>query len=135
MNTSSNRNPVGLILVILVLAGVAYFLGTRSNQTETSSAKTPWVAVTLDTQATYFGQIEGAQISQFVNLANAYFARENPDKKSEDDGLPRFLLSKVGTAELYGPESLMQINRDHILLIQELRDDSQVIKTITSQEE
>lgn len=134
MNATSNRNPLGLILVILVLAGVAYWFGMRSNGTASQSVAKPWVAVTLATQATYFGQIEGSQTSQFVNLANAYFARENPDKKSEDDGLPKFLLSKVGAAELYGPESLMQINRDHILLIQALREDSQVLKTITSQE-
>ena len=42
---------------------------------------------------------------------------------------PETTLAKLGS-EVHGPEDKMQINKDHVLFIEDLKDDSTVVKSI-----
>ncbi|NCO44102.1 hypothetical protein GW889_01075 [Candidatus Berkelbacteria bacterium] len=126
---------VALLIVIALAFGAKYsdkIPGANKNSQK-------YMAVTLDNGLIYFGNLKN-KTSQYVTLENAYFAQQNAEwvkpedrKKDQEYNQPQYLLTKVGDTEVYGPDSTMKINRDHILLIQDLKSDSQVIKTINSQ--
>jgi len=126
---------VALLIVIALAFGAKYsdkIPGANKNSQK-------YMAVTLDNGLIYFGNLKN-KTSQYVTLKNAYFAQQNAEwvkpedrKKDQEYNQPQYLLTKVGDTEVYGPDSTMKINRDHILLIQDLKSDSQVIKTINSQ--
>ena len=125
---------VGVILLVVV----ALFTGAKYQDKIPGMGKTSnkYMAVTLDNGLIYFGNLKN-RTSQYVTLENAYFAKSNQDyvkpedrKKDQEYNQPQYLLTKVGDTEIYGPNSTMKINRDHILVIQDLKPDSQVIKTI-----
>ncbi|PIS07279.1 hypothetical protein COT79_00090 [Candidatus Berkelbacteria bacterium CG10_big_fil_rev_8_21_14_0_10_43_14] len=129
------------IVVVALLIVIALALGAKYSDKIPGANKNSqkYMAVTLDNGLIYFGNLKN-KTSQYVTLENAYFAQQNAEwvkpedrKKDQEYNQPQYLLTKVGDTEVYGPDSTMKINRDHILLIQDLKSDSQVIKTINSQ--
>jgi len=129
------------IVVVALLIVIALALGAKYSDKIPGANKNSqkYMAVTLDNGLIYFGNLKN-KTSQYVTLENAYFAQQNAEwvkpedrKKDQEYNQPQYLLTKVGDTEVYGPDSTMKINRDHILLIQDLKPDSQVIKTINSQ--
>lgn len=125
---------IGMIAVVVL----AVSLGAKYNDKIPGIGKKQqkFMAVSLDNGLIYFGNLKNKN-SRYVILENAYFAQQNPEwvkpedrKEGQEYKQPQYLLTKVGDTEVYGPETTMQINRDHILLIQDLKPDSQVIKTI-----
>jgi len=125
-----------LVLVVALLAGALYAGSKYSNKLPwMATASDSWQAVALDSNVIYFGHLSH-QNDQYVTLDNVYVAQTNPNAKTDSSGKqtdpsqPAYLLQKITAAEVFGPESSMQINRDHVLFIQNLASDSQVIKTI-----
>jgi len=118
------------VVVVLVVAGLWYM------QTGAMSAKVPgtWQAVFLTNNQVYFGQASDLN-KQYVNLKDVYYLQlQQPNAgqqlpRQTKDQQPQFTLLKLGQ-EIHGPMSEMWINRDQILLIEGLRDDSKVVKTI-----
>lgn len=120
-----------LWVVLVLLVGAAFYAGTTmAGRFAAGSEPKNMVAVTLDNNLIYFGHLKDKN-SAYVRLENAYFIRSNTGATDKTAGTaPPFVLTKVGESEVYGPKDTLEINRDHILLIQELKDDSEVIKTI-----
>jgi hypothetical protein len=56
-------------------------------------------------------------------------AQQSLDKKSAEQ--TKLSLVKLG-GELHGPTDKVYVNRDHVLMIEDLRTDSNVVKTIES---
>lgn len=81
-----------------------------------------YVAVFLDTNQVFFGHVDTMD-DEHVVLSRVYYLQQSPTS-AED-----FVLMKSG-AELHGPRDEMVVSQNHILLIQPLRPDSQVISTI-----
>lgn len=144
--TNATTKSVNVLAVAIIVAAAVYFGVHYTNQKNQrgSTVAENWVAVTLDNGIVYFGQLTDED-KQYVALENAYFARNNPavatkSTESSTDTTPKastqpdYLLTKVGETEVYGPENTMQINRDHILIIQKLKADSQVIQTVRAQQ-
>lgn len=90
-----------------------------------------YVAVFLTTGDVYFGKIESLA-DAYVVLRDVYYPRANEDATNVND--PNVLLIKTGN-ELHGPQDEMHINRDHVVMIQPLRNDSQVVSTIAAFQE
>ena len=88
---------------------------------------TPYHAVALTNGLVYFGKVEGLGDS-FLMLRDVYYVqnRPNPDTKQTAT-----VLVKRG-GEWHGPDRMM-INREHVLLIEPVKDDSQVGKLIAEQ--
>jgi hypothetical protein len=69
--------------------------------------------------------------SQFPKLMDIYYLRVTQALQPSDPTRPQqqINLVKLGN-ELHGPEDAMRINRDHILFVEDLKADSQVVTAI-----
>lgn len=146
---TSRKSWIILILVILVVAGGAYAVFTMmpTVKTDVVSGENPvapvggepageseYQAIFLTTGQAYFGKIVGSMTGQYVEMEDIYYLQtqqplqqNTKDKKPADQ--PSVSLVKFG-GELHGPTDQMWFNRDNILVIQNLRVDSNVVKTI-----
>lgn len=119
---------VGIIILIAIVVFLVYMIFSLP------SAKSSWSAVFLTNGRTYFGQI-AKQNSNVVVLQNVYYIQVQEMEPTEEGEQPQPQLSLVNVSdELHGPESEMQINWTHILFIQKLKQDSQVVATIEQQQ-
>lgn len=86
-----------------------------------------YVGVFLDNGQVYFGQAKGLT-PEFLTLENIYYLQS--DKPADAAATQNDLkLIKLGN-ELHGPKDQMEINRDHVLFIESLKDDSKVVEGI-----
>lgn len=86
-------------------------------------------AVFLTNGQVYFGEIKDTSVNTIV-LENIYYLQS--DKRAQAADLNKqsdVKLIKLGK-ELHGPEDKMLINRDNVLFVERLRDDSKVVKAI-----
>ncbi|MBI4435011.1 hypothetical protein HY635_04360 [Candidatus Uhrbacteria bacterium] len=118
--------PWALVAAVIILAlavlGVISVPGQRSES---------WQAVFLSNGQAYFGHITRAT-PNWLTLRNVYYLQTTANVQPGTPGQPSFpdlALMKLGK-ELHGPEDVMRINRQHVLFIEELRDDSPVVQTI-----
>ena len=86
-------------------------------------------AVILANDRVYFGKIEAAG-TDFYKLDDAFFLRETAGE-GEDAQATRALLPI--NRELHGPENSMLIRRDEVVLIEDLADDSPILREIERQ--
>ncbi len=80
-------------------------------------------AVLLTTGDVYFAKISPS-FGHYVTLRDVYYPQIAEESPQTD-----IRLAKLGS-EIHGPKTRMKINRDHIIMVQPLRVDSEVIKTI-----
>ncbi len=88
-------------------------------------------AVFLVNNQVYFGKL-GSANAQFPVLTDIYYLQVNQPIQPVQKGAtanPEINLVKLG-GELHGPTDQMKINRDQILLIEDLRADSNLVKAI-----
>ena len=118
---------VGIVLLLVVLAFLAFSL--TQNQTKKAQA---WKAVFLTSGQSYFGHIVKQTKTEIV-LHDVYYLQlqQIPAKKGEKKPSQQLSLIKLGQ-ETYGPENAITINRSHVIFIEQLREDSQVVKKIQS---
>ncbi|MEW6407877.1 MAG: hypothetical protein AB1465_04260 [Patescibacteria group bacterium] len=97
--------------------------------------KNQYYAVFLDNGQVYFGHLNRYLTSKNPVLSDIYYLQSNEalqtgEKKIEEAaGETQFNLVKLGQ-ELHGPKDAMILNKDHILFIEELKTDGQVVKAI-----
>lgn len=110
------------ILALLVAFGVHY-RGANSTPDLTSE----YQAIVLTNGQVFFGKLENPT-SQFPVLRDVFYivSQANPETKQVTNSLVR------RGGELHGPD-YMVINRQSILLIEPVRSDSQVAKSIGEQ--
>ena len=115
-----------LILIGLVISAV---ISWRNGGL---SASGDYQAVFLDNNQVYFGKVSSLS-SSFINLKDVFYLQVNeqiqPVKKGQEPQ-PQFVLVKLGLREIHSPTDAMKINRDHIIFIEELKSDSQVVQGI-----
>lgn len=120
------------IIILVVIVGAGAYIGTsklKKNSSNVAGGKTRQ-AVFLDNGQVYFGFIANEE-TKTVSLKDIYYLQVNQDLQ---DGKTKetnqnLSLVKLGN-ELHGPVDLMHINRDHILFVEDMKDDSQVNKAI-----
>jgi hypothetical protein len=109
-------------VVILALA----VLGVISVPGQKSEA---WQAVFLTNGQAYFGHV--ARVTpNWLTLRDVHYLQTTPSVQPGAT-TPDIAIMKLGK-ELHGPEDAMRINREHILFIETLRNDSAVVRTIES---
>ncbi len=137
------RPWVSVIAVILVVAGLVggwYWWKSRPSsndvlnglqQGESGKASVrsgEFQAVFLDNGQTYFGRIDSRK-GEFYRLTDVYYLdlRQNP----QDTSIPasELKLVKLG-GEVHGPDNYMDINKEHILFIEDLTPQSKVAQAI-----
>lgn len=80
-------------------------------------------AIFLTNDQIYFGHLKDIS-DDYLILTDVYYVKINEEGKS--------ILVKLGAFEPHVPEDSMTINKDQVLFWENLKPDSQVIKTIDS---
>lgn len=92
-------------------------------------------AIFLSDNSVYFGNIISTSKSEII-LSNIYYIKmmQVDFRKFSTVRLPdEPALIKLGD-ELHGPTDKMTVNKNHVLFIENLKKDSQVVKAITEYE-
>jgi hypothetical protein len=87
--------------------------------------------VFLSNNQVYFGKLANRS-GQYATLTDIYYLQITQPLQPEPRGaqpVPNINLVKLG-GELHGPTDKMDINRDHILFVEDLKADSQVVNAI-----
>ena len=84
-------------------------------------------AVFLSNNQVYFGKLSDAK-SEYPILRDIYYLRVTQALQPSNPA-QQVNLVKLG-GELHGPEDEMRINKDQILFIEDLKNDSQVVAAI-----
>ena len=119
-----------LFLVIVVVAGVLY---SRQRGTTDSPGQADTVAIAsgefqavfLDNGQVYFGKLERSR-SDFYLLTDVFYLQTG---SAGIDQASNLSLTKLGS-EAHGPEDKMELNVDHILFIEDMKQDSKVVNAI-----
>jgi hypothetical protein len=123
-----------LVVVIIVVAVAGYFVFNMP--TASTGGSNGYQAVFLVNNQVYFGKLAN-QNGQFPVLTDIYYLQVNqpiqPVQTVKGQAAPatspEINLVKLG-GELHGPTDAMRINRDQVLLIEDLRTDSNLVKAI-----
>lgn len=117
-----------VIIVILLIAFGAIFCCGRGDLT---GNKKVWKAVFLTNGQVYFGKVI-SESKKAITMHEIYYLQVTqltPQTKEDQQQEPQLTLIKLGQ-ELHGPTDEMRINRDHVLFVETLKPDSQVVQTI-----
>jgi hypothetical protein len=106
---------IGILLIVIFILIAAAVSQKDKN----------YSAVFLDNNQVYFGLLDNDS-RQFSVLKNVFYLQSGLQSGTSTQG---FQLVKLGN-ELHGPEDFIKLNRDHILFIEVLREDSQIYKVI-----
>ena len=132
---ADKKNWMILVVVVVVVALAAYLVFMRPT-TNSAGAAGAYQAVFLVNNQVYFGKLANEN-AQFPVLTDIYYLQVNqaiqpvqtkPGQAASQTN-PEINLVKLG-GELHGPTDMMKINRDQILLIEDLRADSNLAKAI-----
>ena len=121
-----SRMPLIIGAVLLVLAMLAwYFLPALLSPIDSSR----YQAVFLNNGQVYFGKLRqyhtaSPQLDDVYYFQNAQNAEANPAAANTDQ-----VLIKLGD-EIHKPDNKLILNRDSILFVENLSDDSEVVKRI-----
>lgn len=112
-----------IVIVVLIVMGQQGKLGNTKN----------YQAVFLSNGQVYFGKVSG-ETSDPVTVKDVFYLRvqrqvQPATEEGDQQAQPQVQLIKLGN-ELHGPQDEMRINRDHILFIEDLKDDGRVAKAI-----
>lgn len=131
-NSQSMPSLSGLVLIVLALAfGFFWWRGTVLTGFDKD-----WQAVFLSNGQVYFGQIEKQNQAEVV-MKDIYYLQvtrplqQTAEGQQQADSQGELSLVKLGN-ELHGPTDAMHVNRDQILFIEDLKDDSNVVTAIAN---
>jgi len=117
-------------MVVVVLAGLAYFRGKRQDPMDTVKTD-QYQAVLLANGQAYFGKIKAFN-SEYVKIESIYYFQNNQiNQTNQDQNNQQLTLTKLGN-EIHGPEDVMFIERQQLVFWENLKDDSKVVQTIKS---
>lgn len=132
-----NRTVSWIVGIIVVVAIVVLAVMGSQGKLGTSEG---YQAVFLSNGQVYFGKVSGER-SSTVTVRDIYYLRVQrqvqPKPEGEGEEQPaqqQVQLIKLGN-ELHGPKDEMRINHDHILFIEDLKDDGRVVTAIKAFQE
>ena len=137
------KGLITLVVVLVIIGGGLYVIISGTGLTSLFSSRAglveKWQAVFLSNNQVYFGQVEKVT-KDFVILKDIYYLQvvNQPLQRSQEGDQAavgdqkteqRLTLIKLGN-EIHGPKDEMILNRDHVVLMEDLKSDSQVVKAI-----
>lgn len=129
---SSKQVQIIILLSFTVLALAAgvgaysvkdFFKYDRYDKNEFIDQNT-YQAIFLTNNQIYFGHLKNVN-DDYLILSDVYYVKVGEEENKS-------ILVKLGTIEPHGPKGSMTVNKDQVLFWENLRPDSQVIKTIES---
>lgn len=141
------RNLSHTILTILgvmvLVVGIFWFYQRSgfSGNAEPKFTKDSYQAVFLSNGQVYFGKVSNLS-KQHVTLTDTYYLirgqaiqSQTPEGENQGQTETAFGLRKLGENEVHGPVDEMVINRDHILFVEELKDEGALVQAINRKKE
>jgi hypothetical protein len=136
------KGLITVLLVIIIVGGGVYLVGSYTGINFFGSGsinlQSEWQAVFLNNGQVYFGKIVSID-DRVVVLSDIYYLQviNQPLQRSQEGGIQqpaspsdqRLTLIKLGN-EIHGPRDEMIINRDHVIIIEDLKNDSRVVQAI-----
>ena len=122
---------IGFFLLLILIGGIWYFsqrgspsapLGSSNEHGTIVSGE--YQAVFLDNGQVYFGKLEKTRDALYT-LTDVSYLQSNVAVEQ----VSNLSLTKLGS-EAHGPEDQMQINVEHILFIEDMKNDSKVVQAI-----
>lgn len=117
-----------VLIVLLLIAGAAwwYYANKGAAPNPTGPIGTgEYQAVFLDSGQVYFGKLK-ARNGDFYSLTDVFYLQSGAVGLDQTSNLS---LVKLGN-EAHGPEDRMEINKEHILFIEDMKGDSKVVQAI-----
>jgi len=137
---SSYRVIIWVIVAILILAvgyfGFVFAKGDLGGDDAAFVGSEGYHAVFLSNKLTYFSKIEESG-DGYLKLSDIYYLRVQQQIQPIDpnqQGQPEITLIKLG-GEIHGPEDTMYVNREHVLFVEPLKADSNVVNAIAREKE
>jgi hypothetical protein len=143
IESKMNRGPIGrpssspeekrgkswvwaLVFFLLLLSGAGwYYYSIQSPPAEEAVISTgEYQAVFLDNGQVYFGKLERPR-GDFYLLTDVFYLQSGVAV----DQTTNLALTKLGS-EAHGPEDRMQINKEHVLFFEDMKEDSKVVQAI-----
>lgn len=134
----STRTLLAIIILILVVGGLGWFLYSRDllpggDKGDKASGRS---AVFLTNGQVYFGKLSKKN-SKYLVLTDIFYLQlaQSPQPEGQQNNANnqnqqnQVSLVKLGS-ELHGPVDRMEINREQVLFIEEMKEDSKVIEAI-----
>lgn len=115
------------IIVIVIFVVFILIFSFFGDKTKTEKKEISWQAVFLTNGQVYFGKISEENEKEII-LRNIYYLRTTENFQQGEEPT-EFSLIKLGE-ELHGPTDEMRINRNHVLFLESLRNDSRVVQAI-----
>jgi hypothetical protein len=115
-------------LASLVIAAALCLLAWRGpGPRDLPEMSTPYQAVALMNGQVFFGRLD-ARASDYLTLRDVFYiqSRQNPDTKA----VANILVKRGG--EAHGPDRMV-LNRQQVLLIEPVNEDSQIARLIAEQ--
>lgn len=131
---NNNRMLTTIIGLVVIVGLIGWYLsanGMLPGQKKTDSGKlSEYQAVFLTNGQVYFGKASDMN-SRYVTLQDIYYLQlaQSPQPADNKDQQPQISLVKLGN-ELHGPADEMKINRDHILFVENMKDNAKVMEAI-----
>ncbi|MAG28543.1 hypothetical protein CL632_00120 [bacterium] len=127
----SGGSSIGTVVLIVVILVIGFLW---MSQTRISGYNQDWQAVFLTNGQVYFGQVKKQNNVELVVKDIYYLQVTRPLQQTEEGEQQQnpqgeLSLVKLGN-ELHGPTDSMFINRDHVLFVEDLKDDSNVVQAI-----
>lgn len=121
-----NKGWVWVIVFILLAVGIGawYYWSQGKVTTAAPIASGEYQAVFLDNGQVYFGKLDRSE-EEFYTLTDVFYLQSGVTVTETAN----LALTKLG-AEAHGPEDRMQVNVEHILFIEDMKDDSKVVQAI-----
>lgn len=117
-----------IITVAIIILSFIFWLAYYNNG-GLAKNKSIWQAIFLSNNQTYFGQIV-SENSDSLMLHNIYYLQEAMNlHQGADNSQKDFTVIKLG-GEIHGPLDEMRINRQHVLFVEDLKEDSKIVKAI-----
>jgi len=136
----AGRKILIAIVILAIVAAAGYFLVVKRTNLWSKKVSvvdsSKYQAVFLTNGQTYFGKVVNPN-DKYVSLSDVYYlvlkqplqSQNNTDQvQNQDQAKPEYNIIKLGK-EMHGPTS-MSINKDQILFIENLSDDSKVVSAI-----
>jgi hypothetical protein len=131
---NNNRLLGTIIALVVVLGAIGWYLSANGLLPGGKSEKaSEYQAVFLTNGQVYFGKLSG-QNGRYLTLKDIYYLQlaQSPqpsDNKTAADQQAQISLVKLGN-ELHGPADEMKINRDHVLFIEDMKENAKVVDAI-----
>ncbi|MEK7125287.1 MAG: hypothetical protein AAB880_00010 [Patescibacteria group bacterium] len=131
-NTRTMPSLAGL--AVFILAAIVSFFWWQG--ATLSGFDKDWQAVFLSNGQVYFGQVEKQNKVEIV-LKDIYYLQvtrplqQTAEGQEQANAQGELSLVKLGN-ELHGPTDAMHINRDQVLFMEDLKDDSNVVTAIAN---